>query len=327
MSRRVAVVGAGLAGLAAARELQAGGADVEVFDKGRRPGGRANTRVHGERRYDHGAQYFTVRDPAVRPWLQAWRRMGLVAEWRGRIVHVDDGAVTPAHAAARFVAVPGMVNLALHLAHDLQVRAGVRIETIHRSDGLWTLTDARGETLGPYRQVVVAVPAPQAVSLLEAAPTLQGKASEATMEPCWTAMISFDRPLDLAFDGAFLRGGAFSWMARNSSKPGRPEEEAWVIHATPHWTREHWDEDEETVCALVLDTLRRDFGLASIPSPVYARAHRWGYALASEPADDILYEPELGLGACGDWRVGGRVEGALLSGLEIARRLTLDRRP
>jgi len=49
-----------------------------------------------------------------------------------------------------------------------------------------------------------------------------------------------------------------------------------------------------------------------------------GYALAAESGDGILYDDELGIGACGDWCVEGRVAGALISGLQIARRLIRD---
>ena len=322
MSLRVAVVGAGLSGLTAARELRSAGRSVTVFDKGRRPGGRANTREHGSRRYDHGAQYFTVRDEAVEPWLASWNESGLVTEWEGRLVRVDDDGVTPAKEARRYVAVPGMVELALHLAAPLEVRCGVRVGGVRRTGTTWILEDDEGGTLGSFHRVVVAVPAPQALPLLADAPSLCAEAEKAVMEPCWAAMISFGERARVDFDGAFIRGAPVSWAARNSSKPGRPAEEAWVAHFTPGWTRDHWDDEEDDVCRHALDVLRKSLGY--FPDPVHARAHRWGYALASEGPEHILYEPRLGIGACGDWCVGGRVEGALLSGLEIARRMDLD---
>ena len=45
MSRDVLVLGAGLAGLAAARDLAAGGADVQVLEARDRPGGRVEQAV------------------------------------------------------------------------------------------------------------------------------------------------------------------------------------------------------------------------------------------------------------------------------------------
>ena len=43
-SAEFAIVGAGIAGLACAQQLQAAGRTVQLFDKGRRPGGRVATR-------------------------------------------------------------------------------------------------------------------------------------------------------------------------------------------------------------------------------------------------------------------------------------------
>lgn len=72
--RTVAVVGAGIAGLTASRALRDHGLSVTVFEKSRGPSGRMSTRrVDGGRvQFDHGAQYFTARDPAFRRQVEGW---------------------------------------------------------------------------------------------------------------------------------------------------------------------------------------------------------------------------------------------------------------
>jgi hypothetical protein len=75
-ARNIAVIGAGMAGLACARTLVQAGHRVTVFEKIRR-----RWRPHGQLHspfgtFDHGAQYFTVRDPALRRCLG--RRAGPV---------------------------------------------------------------------------------------------------------------------------------------------------------------------------------------------------------------------------------------------------------
>lgn len=320
--RRIGIIGAGLAGLTAARTLAESGDTVTLFDKGRRPGGRANTREHGNRRFDHGAQYFTIHGDAGRTWLEELQAAGVVGEWHGRLVYIDGDGVSPASDARRYVAIPGMVDLALLLAEDLDVRMRIRIETTHRHEDRWILVDTEGAKHGPFDQIIVAVPAPQAAPLLEAAPAIQARVQAVAMQPCWAAMLAFPHRIDAAFDGAFVRKGPLTWVARNSSKPGRPDEEAWVLHFGPEWTRNHWDHAREDVVERALAALRAL--VDSVPDPDFSRAHRWGYALASEAVLGILYDPRLGIGVCGDWTVGGRVEGAMTSGLEIARRLTGD---
>ena len=72
---KIAIIGAGMAGLTCATRLSAAGHEVSVFDKGRGPGGRmASRRVeHGGEtfRFDHGAQYFTAREMAFQTQVRA----------------------------------------------------------------------------------------------------------------------------------------------------------------------------------------------------------------------------------------------------------------
>ena len=83
---RVAVLGAGLSGLTCARRLTEQQHTVKVFEKARGPGGRMSTRRAGPLRFDHGAQYFTVRDTRFAAAVERWRAAGIVAAWEGRIV-------------------------------------------------------------------------------------------------------------------------------------------------------------------------------------------------------------------------------------------------
>ncbi|MCX6540905.1 MAG: FAD-dependent oxidoreductase, partial [Actinobacteria bacterium] len=112
---RVVIVGAGLAGLTAARQLSDAGHHVVVFDKGRSPGGRLATRRIGSSRFDHGAQFFTIRSDAFAALVQPHLNSGLVFEWcRG---FSPDGDGYP-----RYAVRAGMNAWAKALAVGLDVR-------------------------------------------------------------------------------------------------------------------------------------------------------------------------------------------------------------
>ncbi len=80
---KFAIIGAGIAGLACADALSSAGHTAELFDKGRGAGGRMSTRrwqtTIGEVTADHGAQYFTARDPDFIRLVRDWRDMGIAA--------------------------------------------------------------------------------------------------------------------------------------------------------------------------------------------------------------------------------------------------------
>lgn len=304
---RIAIVGAGIAGLACAEALTARGIEAVLFDKGRKPGGRMSSRSGdspaGPVGFDHGAQYMTGRDPAFVAALAAWRDAGLVAPW-------------PAAGPDAWVGVPAMNAPLMALARSLPIRWETRVDTLAREEAGWRL---RGEGLdeGGFSAVLTAIPAEQAAALLtECAPALAEVATRTPSDPCWTAMAAF--PARLAFAGDVLRTeGAIGWAARNSAKPGRPATEAWVIQAGPDWSRAHLEDGAGSVADALLAAFFAAAAIAPV-APALLRAHRWRYARSGAAGRAVLWDPTHRVGACGDWLTGPRVENAWLSGRHLA---------
>lgn len=323
----VAVIGAGMAGLLCARTLADHRFSVQVFDKGRGPGGRMATRRTGDLAFDHGAQYFIARDPRFGRYVESWRSDGIVSEWQGRLGVLRAGEVVPKNdGLRRFVGTPGMSAVSRHLARSCNVRYGVRVGEVARQDGRWQLRSESGEELGTFDAVVLALPAPQAVPLLNAAPALAAQAAAVATTPCWAVMAAFAGAVDLPLDGAFIHGSPLSWAARDGSKAGRPQRQAdgsecWVLHAGAEWSTAHLEDSPTDVAAALLDAFAAAVGKA-LPPVASATAHRWRYALTATPAESqCLYDPSLRIGACGDWCGGARVEAAFLSGMAMAGRI------
>jgi len=344
-AKRVAVIGAGLAGLSCARTLRDHNIEVEVFDKGRAPGGRLANRRVAEQSFDLGAQYFTARDPRFVRWVEAWQEDGICAPWHGRIVAVDDatGVLREAAVTARWVGTPNMNALARNLARDVSVRASHRVDAIERCATGMALTGAIGDigatlpssdasaqapsSLGEFDIVLVCLPAPQASALLATVcPALSTIAGKVAFAPCFAAGITdgaHDTLTSLAFDGAFIGRDTgtspLAWVARDTSKPGRGAGERWTLHASTHFSLASLEAQPETVAK----TLAREFArLFRVPEPQVMTAHRWRFARAPEPVTQGAYfDEDAGLGLAGDWLSGGRVEGAVLSGVALAGRV------
>jgi predicted NAD/FAD-dependent oxidoreductase len=111
---RVIVIGAGLAGLIAAQQLSNSGHDVVVLDKGKSPGGRLATRRIGDATLDHGAQFFTVREPEFEHHVHQWIQAGVVREWCKGFSAQDSHP--------RYIGTHGMSGIAKHLAQGVDVR-------------------------------------------------------------------------------------------------------------------------------------------------------------------------------------------------------------
>ncbi|MCU0837627.1 MAG: NAD(P)-binding protein [Rhodospirillales bacterium] len=316
---RIAVIGAGIAGLTCARRLAAGGCAVRVFDKGRAPGGRMSTRRCEPFRFDHGAQYFTVREGRFADAVAAWQEVGVVAPWRARFAAAAGGVTTPLTPdGARYVGEPGMSGIGGHLAVGLTVELRREVVAVMRRNGRWRLVFAGGGDAVGFDIVIVTTPAPQAIPLLTAAPALASAAARARLLPCWAVMLAFDEPVPTLFDAIHGAGGTLAWAARDGSKPGRPPAETWVLHADADWTAAHLEDDPDSVAAALSSALEALID-GRLPPPLMAIGHRWRHALVAQPVGaPCLFEADRGLGAAGDWCLGGRIEAAFLSGLAIA---------
>lgn len=321
MTGRIAVVGAGLAGLTCARALVRAGRSVVVYEKSRGTGGRMATRRDGAVSFDHGAQYFTVRDPGFATEIEELEQGGIVARWEPRWP-----ADTREPTAMR-VGVPGMSSLGRHFAMGLDVRLATRIVAIERTAQGWRLVDELDSITERYAAVVLAMPAPQAAEIAQVVPTVAERLRAVTMAPCWAVVAAWDAALPVELDADWRPDPVLPWIARNRSKRGRTGLDAWVLHASAEWSTAHLeDAPGKVVDALLAAFPARLAAVAKlpdgVPSPVLALAHRWRHARVEKTlGEDALWEPALGLGACGDWCVDARVEAAWLSGRAMAARL------
>lgn len=324
---RVAIIGGGMSGLSCARSLASSGIAATVFDKGYGPGGRVASRRAAEASVDYGAQYLTVHEKGFRSQVSEWLETGVLAEWPGRIVRIAaDGSIDAARAARRYVGTPTMRSLTEHMAAGCDVRTQTRIDSLERRAGRWYVVDEEGREAGDFDAVIVATPAPQAVPLIAAAPEFRALAEMTRLEPCWTVMAVFDEPVALPYDAAFIESSALAWVAHDSSKPGRAHTGAWVLHASPAWSQEHLEDDPDDVAERLLIHFGALFP-GPAPRPRFVAAHRWRYAQAAQPFwGSSFYLAEVGLGACGDWWRGRRIEDAFVSGTDVASRVMAAKR-
>ncbi|MEC8714266.1 MAG: FAD-dependent oxidoreductase [Pseudomonadota bacterium] len=296
---QIAIVGA--------TRLAALGHEIALFDKGRGPGGRmATRRVEADGTtlsFDHGAQYFTARDPRFVEQVARWEREGVVARW-------------DAAGADAWVGTPAMNAPIKAMAGRHDVQFGTRIEQLLRDGDGWQL-DGEGAPDRRFDAVVVALPAEQAGPLLQPHASVMGDLADATRSaPCWTVMAAFEQRLPSEQD-TIRHHGAIGWAARNNAKPGRGSAECWVVQASPDWSRAHLEDEATAVETALLDQLADAIG-APLPPRLAISAHRWRFARSGAAGKEALWDAQQRIGVCGDWLIGPRVEAAYLSGRILA---------
>ena len=324
----IAIVGAGLAGAAAARQLHRVGIKPVLFDKGRGVGGRLSTRraetPKGEVGIDHGVQFLTARTDSFKALLSDAQSAGLAAPWMGRFVSLDRGGNrVELNRDTRWVGIPGMSGIVKQALEGLDVHLQSRVAALKGSPGDWSLKCEDGSRTGPYKAVILTLPPEQLIELLAWSDgdfsNMIAQARAARMNPCQAVMLVLDEPFDPGFDGAKLLGGAIRWMARMTSRPSRSGIEAWMLHASPDWSDTHLEDDPEAIARWLHEEAFVRFGM---PQPVWMQAHRWRYALAAETPGTPYNLDESGtVGCAGDWRLGPRGELAWTSGEALGNAL------
>jgi hypothetical protein len=319
----VAVIGGGLSGLFAARSIKDHGHHVKVFEKTDRPGGRIATQTDGVHFFDTGAQYFTVRDPRLKRYVQSWQMDGIVQPWKGKVQVIKKGRLSDEkQVTERWVGVPTMEALAAHLAAAVEIELNVTVESVTKHNGQWKLIDLHNRVYEPYDVVIVAVPPPRATGLLRSSPALRRQVAEVKMQPCLAVMAAFEKPLDLSFDAAFIHQSSVRWAARNNSKPRRPAPECWVFHGNAEWSQKVSDrKDDQTTGRSLIASFFESIGKPFI-DPICQKTRFWRSAAAVNPLNlGCLWDAEFNIGVCGDWCQMSRVEGAALSGMAMAGKI------
>lgn len=292
MTERIAIIGAGLAGLSAARILAGAAHIVVVFEKSRGLGGRLATRRTEFGAIDHGAPGIPDSVPiGGETWLGA-------------------------DASMRQTGLPGVSGLARKLTHGLAIRTQVEVQPLMRAGESWTLTDQTGVGLGEYDRVIITAPPVQAAALAAADEGLAAEMAPAKMSPLWTLMLAFADPTGLEQEVLPLEG-ALSKAIPMLAKPGQMGLERWTLHASEAWSEANLELETEEAAQDLFDAFREQ---ADVPGePDYLSAHRWRYArVRSALGRPFVANADASLIAGGDWALGDLASHAIESGKAMA---------
>lgn len=311
--KRVGIIGSGMAGLTLAWALSRS-ADVSIFEKSHGVGGRMATRWLDAVSFDHGAQYFTIRDERFHDSLETARAKRVVEPWNGEVASLtEDGLMERRDfEAIRYVGSPSMNSLPKSLSIGLDIRHSSKVGAVTGEPGRW-FVNVRDRTEGPFDWVVTAAPAPQSSFILPARFTHHDRLGDVEMNACFTLMVRLKSCARISFAAAHVDDPVIDWISRNNSKPGRPEAASLVVNSNAVWADVNIDRPLETIRREMLHALR----LYVLVDPFEADAsviHRWRYANVQRPVGEpFLLDRDSQLAACGDWCIAGRIEAAFQS--------------
>lgn len=337
----VAVVGAGVSGLAAAWRLARGGMKCTVFEKSRGLSGRAATRRRDGHRYDHGANFFQLEDPVIADLLRNQLSAEGLVEIPGGI-HTFDGAgrVFPGdpvrNAVPKWTYRDGISMLGkklLEASPGVEVVRPTRIVNLGRDAAGWWVEDEEGGRHGAWKRLVLSLPSPQAAELLRASgidDALADRLEAVAYHSQFSLILGYDAPpvRERAFHALVNSDGLHpvAWLGFEEDKPGHIAGDAsvMVVQMSPDWSADHyavppaqWIDEARTHVARLL--------AVELPPPDWWDCQRWKYA---HPLPGMADAPALrareadGLYLTGDGLLGkGRVPLAMKTGIDAAERM------
>ena len=305
MHTDILIIGAGISGVTLARKLTAAGRQCIVLDKGRGVGGRMSTRRRDDVRFDHGAQFITVRDERVQKMFAQLVADGVVREW---FRASTDGL-------PRYCGVQGMSSIVAAVAAGSDFRTSIEVTSLEHDGTSWTVRCADGSNF-TADTIVSSAPVPQTVQLLSNGNVVLNEhvhtvLASITYERCIASLVRTTSPHDVR---AVVHPD-IAYIGDNYDK-GISESPAYTIHATPEFSERMWDADRSEVAkhlaACVFgDTLE---GVTDID------VHGWKFSRPVTTTETTFLRAvdQPPLIVIGDAFGGPRVEGAIISALDAA---------
>jgi len=328
----IAVVGAGLAGLVCAQQLQRAGYSVVVVEKSRGVGGRLATRRLSGISADHGASYLEAQGIYTEELIPILRDRNLLKPWTGTIQTVSpSGELKPSDEKPRYIVPAGINAVTKFLSEGLTVWRGQRVTSLAptHSNTRWTLTlePLPGHAILPLRVrgVVLAVPAPQAAQLLE--PLVEEglpmdvleSVQSVQFDPCITAIAVYpsgtetpDSPPWNALK--FEDHPSLGWLSLESRKRDTEGRRVVLLQSSGSFAQTYLDATSLEPIGRSLLNEAAAF-LPGLEKPETLQVHRWRYARVSQGLENCpSTAAPLPLVCAGDWCGGDRLEAALETG-------------
>ncbi len=342
----IAIVGAGIAGLSCAQQLQQAGYRVAVLEKSRGVGGRLATRRLPHDRADHGTCYLSPKGELFRELIAHLLERDVVQVWTDTAYTLDRDRTLQASPdrIPRYVAPDGMSAIAKYLTTGLDIRfsqrvIGLELTSDQTSDQTWTLAientqpDAAAASTLKASAVLIAIPAPQAVILLEplektiVSTELIQPLRSVEFDPCIVVMAGYSEDCLQQWQATYgdvkaiaVQHPDLGWIGLDSSKRRTSCQPIFVVQSTAEFANQFLDTADLSPVGQKLLQAAAEQLLPWLATPEWMQVHRWRYSFPATPLSDRYWSAATTapLVCAGDWCGGMRVENALLSGLSAA---------
>ncbi len=306
MSKKILIIGSGIAGISSSLKLKSYGLEATIIDKGNFIGGRIGTREVKIRNktyyFYHGAQFFNAKSDNFQKIIQNGVNKKYIQKY---------GSFSP----PRYRGYESMRNFLMNLSQYLNIIQNAKVCHLIPYNDKISVIDNKSSIWQTYDGVISTPPAPQNIDLMKGFPTLKNTLKTASYDSCVALMFFFDKePKNVPhFFDYYNKQGILSWMAAGSSL------RFWTAHANATFSNKSLNKDRILVKNEILSEIKKI--IYPFEENLKINFHSlqiWKYARVTKVSSGPQIDPKFPIAIAGDFMEGPNVESAFISGEKAA---------
>ena len=316
------VIGSGISGATIANLLNKK-FQVNLFDKGRGPGGRASfKRIKGQIGFDHGTQYFSPKTIEFKKFANRLIKIKILKKWSGNHIFLNSKKKeNKKH--IKIIGKKGNNDICKFLLKKVKCFYQSEVKKIYYKNKLWFLLFTDGK-IRTYKRVILTCPFPQLKKLSEKFINNKFIKRKLKMDANITVMIAIKKnkksPSSFLFDDPVL-----GWAGNeNTKKRFKSKYDLWTLQSTFKWANKNIDKNKKNLKKNSKILIDKFFKLTKIKKTkvIYSINHGWKYSSNSKPLKIRSYwDPQKKIGVCADWFIGPRLESGWISAHDLFKKI------
>ena len=316
------IIGSGISGATIANLLSKKHS-VDLFDKARGPGGRSSfKRLDKAKGFDHGTQYISPKSPAFKKFIKELIKKKVLKNWGGKHLFLHKVKKEKKN-HTKVIGSKGNNDISKYLLRNINCHFQNELKKVDYKKNRWILTFADGEKK-IYEKIILTCPFPQLSKLAKKFIQSSFIKKKIKMDANITVMIIIKKT-NKDISSYFFNDKILGWAAKENSKNRfKSNQDFWTLQSTYEWANKKINKNRENIESNSKILIDQFFKLTGVKKTkiLFSLNHGWKFSSNSTALNVKSYwNSSLGLGVCGDWFVGPRLESGWISANDLHKKI------
>lgn len=320
----IGVIGAGLAGLYLSNTL-AKKSMLTLFEKSRGVGGRIATRRAEPYEFNHGTQYFKIKNQSFKKFLSPLIKKKIIKPWHANYVEIKKNKIIKQikwnEETAHFIGYPKMNLIGKSFLNKLNIKLSCNVDSLKKRFDSWYIYDNSKICYGPFDWIIFCIPPEQVLNLLSKKFKYYHILRTVKMRSAFSLMLGFKEFKKPNFDAALVVNEDINWITITEKIKSNHTYFNLLINTSYDFAENNSEQCKEKISKYLVERSSDILGM-KLSNFQHQALHFWRYAMSEKKNNyGSFVDNSLRVVVCGDWCMNGRVEGAFLSALNASKKI------